>query len=102
MPVVALESPSPSEAETATAAEAGVSVGAEPLASSPLDLAGAPVLVARADTSSLPALQADDVRWWRGAVAMGEATGGAAASAGRATASLFARMGTYVPQAFNR
>ena len=106
VPAAALESAPSSEveagAETVTSSEPGVPVGAEPLASSPLDLAAAPVLISRADTSSPPALQADGVRWWRGAVAMGKATSGAAATAGRATASLFARMGTYAPQAFVR
>jgi hypothetical protein len=39
-------------------------------------------------------------RWWSGPVELGQATGGAAATAGRATASLLERLGSRVPELF--
>ena len=48
-------------------------------------------------SAALAALTVVDLRWWSGPVAMGEATGGAAASVGRATASVVARIGSFVP-----
>jgi len=73
-----------------------------PLAASPLPGAGAHGVMAAATVPETFQPPAASTRWWSGPAAFGQATGGAAATAGRATASLFTRFGSHVPQLFNR
>jgi beta-lactamase regulating signal transducer with metallopeptidase domain len=68
-----------------------------PLASSPLPLAGGPVLAAAAVQRPVP-LQAGDSSWWSGPAAIGDATSTAAVAVGRTTASFFTRAVARVPQ----
>jgi len=102
VPAVTLESVSPVPPVTEMAAESSEPAGAEPLASSPLPLAGEPGVTAAAGDSAMYLSQTGDARRWSGPAAIGERAGGAAASAGRATASFFARFGSHVPQLLNR
>jgi beta-lactamase regulating signal transducer with metallopeptidase domain len=73
-----------------------------------LDAAPLPVLGAAAVTmpgappaAMLPRADAD-TRWWSGPAELGGATGDVAVTASRATASFFKRIGSSVPQLFNR
>jgi beta-lactamase regulating signal transducer with metallopeptidase domain len=84
-----------------TAAAPATAVDAAPIAASPLPGAGAPGVMAAAVTDPIP-LQAGAARWWRGPAAIGESAGGAAATAGRATASFVTRLGSHVPQLLTR
>jgi hypothetical protein len=82
--------------------EPTTAVDTTPLAASPLPGAGAPGVTAAATVTDTLSLQAGTARWWSGPAAIGEATGGAAATAGRATASFFTRLGSHVPQLLTR
>jgi beta-lactamase regulating signal transducer with metallopeptidase domain len=68
-----------------------------PLASSPLPLAGGPVLAAAAVPQPFP-FQTGASSWWSRPAAIGDATSAAAAAAGRTTASFFTRAVSRVPQ----
>jgi len=85
-----------------TAGERTTAVDTPPLAASPLPGAGAPGVTAAATVTDTISLQAGTARWWSGPAAIGESTGGAAATAGRATASFFTRLGSHVPQLLTR
>jgi len=75
----------------------------EPLAATPLPAAGAAGLAAAAGApATVPAGSAPRDDWWSGPRELGEATGGAAAAAGRATASFFNRVGSSVPKLFTK
>jgi beta-lactamase regulating signal transducer with metallopeptidase domain len=75
----------------------------QPLAASPLPAAGAPGVEAPgAVRGTYSPESADARRWWDGPTQFGEATGGAATTAGRTTASFFKRVGSSVPRLFNR
>jgi beta-lactamase regulating signal transducer with metallopeptidase domain len=68
-----------------------------PLASSPLPLAGGPVVAAAAVQQPFP-FQAGASSWWSRPAAVGNATSAAAVAVGRTTASFFTRAGSRVPQ----
>jgi hypothetical protein len=68
-----------------------------PLASSPLPLAGGPVLAAAAVPQPFP-FQTGASSWWSRPAAIGDATSAAAVAVGRTTASFFTRAGSRVPQ----
>jgi beta-lactamase regulating signal transducer with metallopeptidase domain len=69
-----------------------------PLAARPLPAAGAVgVAAANRAPDAGPAGPAPRDQWWRGPRELGEATGGAAAAAGRATASFFTRVALSMP-----
>jgi beta-lactamase regulating signal transducer with metallopeptidase domain len=77
-------------------------VDKRPLAASPLPgSSGRGVAVAAPVPETFP-LPAGAAPWWSGPAAVGEATGGVAATAGRATASFFTRLGSHVPQLLKR
>jgi beta-lactamase regulating signal transducer with metallopeptidase domain len=70
------------------------------LAASPLPVApGVTVASSVPGTFPQPAAAA---RWWSGPAAIGHATGGAVATAGRKTASFVTRFGSHVPQLLKR
>lgn len=80
------------------AAEHADATGRQPLAASPLPGAGAPgVTVAAVIPGMLPS-QSGAARRWSGPAALGDAMGGAGATAGRTAASFLARIGSRVPQ----
>jgi len=72
------------------------------LAASPLPGAGAHGVMVAATVPETFRPPAASTRWWSGPAAIGQATGGAAATAGRATASFVTRFGSRVPQLFKR
>jgi hypothetical protein len=72
-----------------------------PLPSVPVPLAGAAGIGAAAGQSgTFPAAQVSGGAWWSGPLELGDKTGTAAASAGRATASFFKRVGSSAPRVF--
>ena len=73
-----------------------------PLAASPLPGAGDHGVMAAAAVPETFQPPAASTRWWSGPAAIGQATGGAAATTGRAAASFVTRFGSRVPQLFNR
>jgi beta-lactamase regulating signal transducer with metallopeptidase domain len=82
-------------------AEPGTSVDHPPLPAVPVPAAGAAGIGAAAGQSgSYPDAQVSVGAWWSGPVELGDRTGAAAASAGRATASFFKRVGSSVPRVF--
>jgi Zn-dependent protease with chaperone function len=73
----------------------------EPLTATPLPAAGAVGMAAASYApGTVPAGSAPRSAWWSGPREFGEATGGAAATAGRATASFVMRVGSSVPKLF--
>ncbi len=92
----------PPTAEPEVAVRQADDVDTRTLAASPLPGAGAHGVMAAATVPETFRPPAASTRWWSGPAAIGQATGGAAATAGRATASLFTRFGSHVPQLFNR
>ena len=99
---LALEPAFPVPAVKEMAVEQADFADAEPLASSPVALAGEAGVPAAGVGSVTYSPRTGDARWWGGPAAIGHATGGAAATAGRATASFFSRFGFHVPQVLNR
>jgi beta-lactamase regulating signal transducer with metallopeptidase domain len=102
VPAVIDDTTAPAAAPPDMAVEQIEAVDKRPLAASPLPGAGAHGVMAAAtvpETSRPPAAAA---RWWSGPAAIGHATGGATATAGRATASFVSRFGSRVPQLFKR
>jgi len=96
-----LESASPAS-PTPEMSEQAEGVDRRPLAASPLPgFGGRGVAVAATVPETFP-FQAGAAPWWSGPVAIGETTGGVAATAGRATASFLARLGSHVPQRLKR
>jgi hypothetical protein len=80
------------------ALEARAAAPQAPLASIPLPGTGAAgVIAAELVPAAFPS---QDARrgWWSGPAELGRAAGGAAAGAGRATASFIGRLGSRVPQ----
>jgi beta-lactamase regulating signal transducer with metallopeptidase domain len=78
-------------------------VSHDPLPASPLPGTGAAGVVAASGApGTIPAAPAPRDVWWSGPQELGEATGGAAAAAGRATASFFKRVGSSVPALFTQ
>jgi beta-lactamase regulating signal transducer with metallopeptidase domain len=104
----AVGGPDHARASQAVAPEQAIEAPHAPLPSSPLPGAGAAGVTAAANlpaAANVPAAfppPAAPHRWWSGPVELGQATGGAAATAGRATASLLERLGSRVPELFTR
>jgi beta-lactamase regulating signal transducer with metallopeptidase domain len=82
-------------------AEPGTPVDHPPLPAVSVPAAGAAGIGAAAGQSgSYPDAQVSGGAWWSGPAELGGKTGAAAASAGRATASFFKRVGSSVPRVF--
>ena len=82
-------------------AEPRASVEHPPLPAVPVPAAGAAGIGAAAGQyGTFPVAQASGSAWWSGPVELGDKTGAAAASAGRATASFVKRVGSSVPRVF--
>jgi beta-lactamase regulating signal transducer with metallopeptidase domain len=91
--------PVEAQAVQVVAAEQNAAASHAPLVSSPLPGAGVAGVIAAGDVpGAFPPQIGPRGAWWSGPVELGKATGGAAATAGRATASFFARLGSHAPQ----
>jgi hypothetical protein len=98
---VAVESASPAPA-TQDVVSQDATVDRPLLVSSPLPLAGGPVLAAAVAVQQPSPFQAGASSWWSGPAAIGDATRAAAVAAGRTTASFFTRAGARAPQLLKR
>jgi len=77
------------------------SVERAPLPSVPVPGAGeAGIGAAASQSGTFPIAQTSADAWWSGPVELGDRTGAAASSAGRATASFVKRVGSSVPRVF--
>jgi hypothetical protein len=93
--------PAPSAPGTA-AVQQGEAVAPVPLAARPLPGAGDPGVRAAALVPESFPLGSGATPWWSGPAAIGGGAGGTVATAGRATASFFTRLGSHVPQLLKR
>ena len=81
--------------------EPGTLVDDPPLPAVPVPAAGAAGIGAAAgESGTFPVAPVSGGAWWSGPAELGGKTGAAAASAGRATASFFKRVGSSVPRVF--
>jgi beta-lactamase regulating signal transducer with metallopeptidase domain len=90
--------PAARRAETAQAD----TVQEQPLAASPLPAVGAPGVTAPGIPETLLPQAEIEGHWWSAPAALGASAGSGTATAGRATASFIARIGSRVPQLFKR
>jgi beta-lactamase regulating signal transducer with metallopeptidase domain len=96
-----LESGSPAPPTPEMAEQTG-DTDLRPLSASPLPGSGGPGVAVAATVPETFPFQTGGAPWWSGPVAIGETTGGVAATAGRATASFFTGLGSHVPQLLKR
>jgi len=93
----------PADGAPGVAAERAEPLQPQPLDASPVTGAGsAGVTAAGSVVGAVPPGTAAGARWWEGPTALGAATGDTAATASRATASFFKRVGSNVPKLFAR
>jgi hypothetical protein len=96
------EAPIPAPAAPDMSVEQAEAADVQLIDASPLPGVGTLSVAAAASVPATFPPQGGAARWWSGPAALGQATGGAAATAGRATASFFARIGSQVPQLLKR
>jgi beta-lactamase regulating signal transducer with metallopeptidase domain len=96
------EAPIPAPAAPDMSVEQAEAADVQLIDASPLPGVGTLSVAAAASVPATFPPQGGAARWWSGPAALGQATGGAAATAGRATASFFVRIGSQVPQLLKR